>query len=220
MELPKPPNPLGQAQLILESNGLRAIQPKFFSLDDKELQREQNLAYDKTSWMGTPIFDAFKFSGGFNYINDEGVNVIVKDGFSLDYCLLTVNQTKNIITTSIQGAPGTVKEYIGLGDYQITVQGMLIERSANVPALGLAGESTLKDFLNAPIPLSISCNFLDFFKINTIVVQSYRIEQIAGSRNAVNISMELLSEYAPELQVKNNIHINDTPKLITLLPIS
>ena len=204
MEIPKPPNPLGQAKLILESNGLRAIQPKFFSLDNKELAIEQSQIADKQSWMGTPMFDIFRFNGGFSYTNDQGVKVNIEVAITLDYCLLTVNQTKNIIVTPIQGAPGTVKEYIGMGDYQITVTGMIINRAANAPAIGLGGENTLQEYLLAPIPLSVSCNFLDFFGINTVVVQSFKIGQVTGARNSVDFSMELLSDTDPVFQIKTN----------------
>ncbi|MEI8137589.1 MAG: DUF6046 domain-containing protein, partial [Bacteroidota bacterium] len=43
----------------------------------------------------------------------------------IDTALFNVTQTKNIITTSIQGRNGTVKEYISLGDYNVTIKGVL-----------------------------------------------------------------------------------------------
>ena len=39
--IPTPPNPEGQAKLILQSNALGLIQPQFFTIDNNKLNTEQ-----------------------------------------------------------------------------------------------------------------------------------------------------------------------------------
>lgn len=142
---------------------------------------------------GTPVYSPLEFL-------DSNGGLITKDGrynypFRLDQVIITVNQQKNIVKTSIQGRDGTVKEYIGLGDYAITVEGELTTEFPNVYPKDDA--DLLIKILTHPAEVAIACEFLAQFGITHVVVENYDISQKVGSRNTVPFRLNLISD-APE----------------------
>ena len=112
-----------QESLLLTEHGISDIE---------ELQEDA----DAISYLGTPILDPFTFNGGSFFatdnINKEGDPIPFPDdngvsglGLVIPNMIIEVNQTKNIITTPIQGRDGTVKEFISRGDYLITLSGII-----------------------------------------------------------------------------------------------
>lgn len=186
-------------KLVAKSNAVRFIKPQFFKVDTDGIAIEQGDIPDKTSWLGTPVYDAFIFNGGFSYVDDKGVTVKVTDSFMLDSCLITVNQTKNIVKTQIAGGNGTVKEYIGMGDYEVRIQGMIVGRHANVPP-DITEKIRISEILKAPIALPVSCNFLDMFGVNSVVIDDFEFSQIEGTRNAIGVSISCSSDEAFEIK--------------------
>lgn len=196
------PDPLiveNQIKLISKTNAVRFIKPRFFKVNVDNIAIEQGDIPDKKSWMGTPVFDTFIFNGGFSYVDSKGVIVNVVASYMLDSCLITVNQTKNIIKTQIAGGNGTVKEYIGDGDYEIKIQGMIVGKYANIPP-PITEKIRIAEILKAPMALPISCNFLDMFNINSVVIEDFEFSQIEGTRNAIGVSISCISDEPFEIQ--------------------
>lgn len=198
-----PPNVAGQAKLILESNGLRTIQPKFFKVNEAQMEKEQEkvekYSPEAYTWMGTPIFDSFVINSGQNYKDLNGTVIKIEDSFRFETCLITINQEKKIVTTSIAGADGTVKEYFGLDDYSITINGLIVGRTANQP-IDMNYLSRLREVLVAPIPLSVSSMFLDFLNINSVVIKSFNFGQLEGKRNAMTVNIECIADNPFEIE--------------------
>lgn len=196
-------NPKGQAQLILKSAGLSALKVKFYntSVNDKELQAQEeginnSSVYDNISRFGLPIFDVLEFDS-LNYEKLDGTPVSI-ESLQLGIALIEVNQTKNIVTTSIQGKNGTVKEWVSDGDYNITIRGALVGDGNEVKPQGK--KNVLVAFCQAPVRINVACPLLNDFGIYSMVINSYSFPQKEGYLNVVPFELNCLSDYAIELE--------------------
>lgn len=208
--IPPPPNPVGQAELIIKNLGLTFIKPKFYKVDDDSMAIEQEAANsldtdiyvngdnakDVKSKFGLPVFDAIRFEE-VRYTSNEGRNLTVPT-FDIGTVLCEVNQARNIIKTAISGRDGTVKEYIGKGDYEISIQGVLVSLYQNVPPKDAL--TNLLGFCDAPIEFNVTSGYLAYFGIYTMVVSDYSFKQIEGSRNMIGFRLQCLSDYPYEIK--------------------
>lgn len=141
------------------------------------------------SKLNTPVYSDFSFDSG-SYTDDAN-NTIQVDGITFDTVLMAVEQAKNIVTTQISGRDGTVKEYIGLDDFKITIQGLITGDNGQYPSVEV---QTLINILNAPIPLNVTSNFLAYFNIISVVVADYSLPQVEGSNSIQPFAITLLSD--------------------------
>lgn len=149
------------------------------------------------SILGTPIYTrvVLKENIDTQIGNDTaGVGYI-----KMDNAIVTITQSKNIIKTAVQGRNGTIKEYIADGDYTIKVDAQILSPYPYVfPDEEL---KYLSELLTIPNEIVIDSDFVNLFNISYCVVESYDFNQVEGSRNKVNFSMTLLSDYPVELEL-------------------
>lgn len=207
------PNTKGQAELILKTSGGAAAKTAIHAafVNYKEIAKEQGL-FDVTSILtakrgkfGQQIFDEFSFLADevnkltYEMSNEYGKsNVILNTPFTFETALIEINQTKNIVKTSISGMNGTVKEYMSNGDFIVNLKGVIVGDIANQRP-DKNDLNALVAFLNAPLTLPISCSFCEEFKINSVVVESYKFGQREGARNIIDIEINMISDSAIEL---------------------
>lgn len=202
-----PPNPKGQAELILKNAGLAFLKPKFFKVDADTIFTEQdaiNAAIidsnetfsDSRSKFGLPVFDEVLFEK-LQYTSNEGTNIIVNP-FSMGTCLCEISQTRNIVTTPVAGKNGTIKEYISDGDFQINIKGVLASLFQNVPPKDSINQ--LMGFCKSPVEFNVTSNFLAYFGIYTIVVLDYKFSQMEGQRNVIQFELQCLSDMPYEIK--------------------
>lgn len=208
--IPTPPNPKGQGELIAKNLGLTFIKPKFYKVDEETKAIEQDAANpidtdiyingdnakDVKSKFGLPVFDAIRFEE-VRYTSNEGRNLTVPT-FDIGTVLCEVNQPRNIIKTVIAGRDGTVKEYIGKGDYEISINGVLVSLYQNVPPKDAL--TNLLGFCDAPLEFNVTSAFLAYFGIYTMVVNDYTFKQVEGSRNMIQFRLQCLSDYPYEVK--------------------
>ncbi|EHQ30002.1 DUF6046 domain-containing protein [Mucilaginibacter paludis] len=127
------------------------------------------------SSLGTPVFVDLTFKEG-DYTNEIG-SQITFNLLKFDTILISINQSKNIVKTQIQGRSGTIKEYIGMGDYAITINGIIPGTNGRYP---LQDVEHLKTILVSPNALTVTSSYLQMFDINSIVVDSFDIKQQEG----------------------------------------
>jgi hypothetical protein len=132
------------------------------------------------SWMGTPIFADLRF---------ERVNA---DPLQLDTVLIDVSQTKNIVTTAVQGRNGTIKEYVSDGDYVINIKGAITTPQSSAYPTGAVRD--LLTILKQPAALSIISDYLRIFDIYQIVVTDYRFSQSEGFTNVQFFEINCISD--------------------------
>jgi Domain of unknown function (DUF6046) len=141
------------------------------------------------SSIGTPVMADVTFSAG-SYTDQAG-NVINFPEVKLETVLVTVDQQKKIITTEIQGRNGTVKEYIGLGDYEISIDGILTGTNGVYPVQKVLD---LNSVLTAPVALDITSNYINRLGIYNVVVQSFSFPQEMGGYSQQTFSIKCLSD--------------------------
>lgn len=151
------------------------------------------------SALGTPVYSDITFQGGQYSTNTPGVNNIFP---SLTYqaVLITVSQAKKIIKTEIQGRDGTVKEYIGLDDYAVSINGIITGPNGHYP---IDEVSDLKAILDAPIAIDVACTYLQNLGIHSLVVESYTLEQKEGGYSYQTFSISCISDVPQELRLTN-----------------
>lgn len=151
------------------------------------------------SKLGTPVYSDITFLAGTYETNTKGV---YKDWPQLKYdaALITVTQAKKIIKTEIQGRDGTVKEYIGMDDYVVQVNGIITGSNGQHPSNEIAD---LKKMLDAPIPIDVACAYLQNLNIMSLVVDSYELGQDAGGRSYQGFSITFVSDVPQELRISN-----------------
>ena len=149
------------------------------------------------SALGTPVvinlvFDTVTYT---NFFTKQSFTTRV---LQFDTILCTVSQAKKIIKTEIQGRDGTVKEYIGLDDYQVNINGIITGANGVHPADTV---TELKKMLDAPVAIPVVSSFLNRLGIYSIVVNDYSIPQVAGGYSKQDFSINAISDAPLELQI-------------------
>ena len=114
-----------------------------------------------------------------------------------DTVIFGISQTKNIVTTAVQGRNGTIKEYISDGDYQIDVQLLVVNNGSKIYPADL-----VNDFIGLlQVQDSLECisPFLQAFNIFNVVVESYKALSREGFMNTQPFELTLLSDNPIEL---------------------
>lgn len=162
---------------------------------------------DRTSFFGTPVFSNMEIpSGKYKTLDGQTVNF---EGIRVDAVLFVVSQSKNIVTTAVNGQNGTVKEYISDGDFMITATGMIVgESSESGRTFSISGNSAkypetdvrrLIEILKCPQSIEIVSDYLDYFEIRDVVIESFSMEQQEGNRRAQQFTLQMMSDSPIEL---------------------
>ena len=142
--------------------------------------QEGNPNFNKEKYFGTVIQDKVTFRG-----IDETVKLPESPKhlkFTFHECLFTINLPKNIVTTAMQGRDGTIKEYVANDDYQITLEAGIdsylgneqTDKRFEYPAEQL---QELIQILQLPSELAVESDFLNLFKIYSVVVTQFNLTQ-------------------------------------------
>lgn len=120
--------------------------------------------------------------------------------FRIDDVLISVSQNKKIVTTEIQGRAGTIKEYIGLDDFQVQITGRLTGAYNVNPK-----EETdqLNKILSAKQPLDVSSWYLQNLGIFSIVIKDYNFQQVEGEYSTQYFNINALSDGVIEATITN-----------------
>jgi hypothetical protein len=167
-----------------------------------DIQAEPSDEAPFTSMLGTPVFAPLEFLKVSGTSLDNTQDVGGQNGNSqtflrIDTCLITVNQTRNIIKTPIQGRNGTIKEYISDGDFELNIKGVIISPyMLQYPADEV---SIFIELMGLQKQIPVASEFLQRFGIDAIVIDSYNIGERLGSRNEVPFEINASSDFAEEI---------------------
>lgn len=151
-----------------------------------------------TSSLGTPVQSNIIFQGG-SYVDDKG-DTQTWEQLTYNAVLITVTQAKKIIKTEIAGKNGTVKEYIGLDDYNVQVNGIITGANGVHPTDEI---SKLKAMLDAPVPIKVSCPYLQNLGVMNLVVDTYEIGQSEGGYSYQQFSISFIDDIPTELLISD-----------------
>jgi len=174
---------------IINGAGVSALKTKTFRIPEVPNEDKKS----GVSYLGTPVYSNLKIRP-FSYEDLDGNIISIKKGVTINSVSFTITQTKNIVTTPIQGRNGTEKEYVSDGDFQIEISGSIVSESNNYPEEDV---NELIEICKAPIPIpsdSLISEYLNWFGIHTIVIESYDFPQGEGTRNQQNFSISAISD--------------------------
>jgi len=166
--------------------------------EDKIKQTLYNDTELYKSALGTPVLTNIQFLGQ-NWKDQYGKSQTYKT-LTFDAILITVNQSKNIVKTDIQGRDGTIKEYIGKGDYAVTISGIITAKNGHYPKDEV---KDLKRMLDANIAIPVVSWYLQNLDISNIVITDYEIAQEEGGYSYQKFSISALSDTPTEIQIFN-----------------
>jgi len=202
-------NPRGQAELIAKGAGLGLVKPLFYNIDYGEAAKSDttkevaykgtlsNLAYDSVVFKKPVGVDNQTTTVG----GSDNSNVSQTDDLILTVALISITPEKYIVRTNIQGSKrGTVKEYMGRGDYQISIKGVIVGENPNKRP-----ETELKKFLQFceyDRELEVVSSMLQDNKIFNVVIDSYPHEMREGMRNVIDFTLNCYSD--EPFEIKSN----------------
>lgn len=175
-------------------NGLQVLQAPKSEYQINQLTTQDVELYK--SALGTPVLIDLTFQAG-SY-TDENNALQSFDQIILQTVLITLGQTKNIVKTEIQGRPGTVKEYIGLGDYTLNINGIITGTNGSYPKDQVAA---LKNMLVAPVPIKVTSWFIQLWDINNIVIDDFNINPEEGGYSYQPFTIDASSDYYSPLRL-------------------
>jgi len=147
--------------------------------------------------LGTPVMQDITFSS-VNYTDPQtGVTKKTKEIKLIDI-LISVNLPSIIVKTQIQGRRGTVKEYIGEDDWQITINGFLLAANGQTPSDAIID---LKNMKRACVPIPVTCTYLNNLDISNIVLEDFSMQQEPGGYSKQGFSLTCISSHDVLLQI-------------------
>jgi hypothetical protein len=151
----------------------------------------------------------------FETISDDKYLAINKR-LRLDSCTILMRQNKNIVQTYVSGRNESIKEFIGMGDWEISVTARMTGfLSSLLPAAGdnvitnnlpISSASPFEDIFpadaldtlrivaatNQKIP--IVSKFINTMGVKNVIVKEVSCNPIQGSGNEFDLSMELIQD--------------------------
>lgn len=183
-------------ELIIKTFGLSALQTSIYkgkingtTEDDSLKTRFQNRT------LSTPVFSDLQFD---NITLNNGVEVT--HIYPIDTVLFSVTQTKNIVKTPINGRDGTIKEYVGMGDYNVNIKGIIAGQRGQYP---LDAVDNLMQFLTYNQSIKIYSKYLnERFNIDEIVITDFDLKQDEGKYSQQSFEINALSDYPVEILIQ------------------
>lgn len=193
----------GKAAFARELNHDRNSGPFNIGAPDDQDQIPAESGWDRAalsaSFLGNIVFDQFYFEK-FTWPDLNGFDHSVPAVF-LDLVLFEISQSKNIITTALQGYNGTVKEYISDGDYQIKIRGAVVDK--NPMRYPKEQVQNLYEVCKANRAVPVVSQYLQLFGIYDIVIKDFSFPQREGTRNTQFFELDCISD-APIILIITN----------------
>lgn len=160
--------------------------------------------YMSSSLPGMPVMCYLKLKGG-SYTDLQG-DIFDFPDIIFETVLITLTMSKDIKKTKITGRnTGTIKEYIGQGDWSIDIRAIITSDAPVNTFVSKRNQSGVYprenmhqvwQVLQAPIAIKIECWFLQLFDINYIVIEEgVRIEQTEGSYSTQRLIIPAVSDH-------------------------
>lgn len=132
---------------------------------------------------------------------DKNGNKITIPVVTFQAILISLSYPRNIVKTEIQGRDGTVKEYIGEGDAQISFRGVITGGNGRYPSDEV---QPLIDLIKAPIAIPVVCTWLNDKGIHNIVFEDRTLDQEEGGYSYQTFVLQAISDTPQELLISGN----------------
>jgi hypothetical protein len=207
------PTPLQIAQDVYSNLRVLSTNKIPYTVDKKEQYKINPIKTSElpdskvaTSALGTSVMQQLiitVFTDNVLYTESKNVEIVGQyANFKYNDVLISVSQSKKIVVTNIAGNDGSIKEFIGLGDFEINITGRLT---------GNYGQSPRTDFINltnllkSNRNLAVACPYLTDLGISEIIVTSFDLPQNVGEFSTQYFTINAISDFSPELSFINFI---------------
>jgi hypothetical protein len=152
---------------------------------------------DQLSEFNTPILEQITLEQG-SYFAFKALNgKIQKQKFAFTgytfpgWPMLDVSQDKVIVTTPVNGRNGTIKEYIYLDDFQITIRGVLIGEGNQYPH---DQRKALQNVYSVNSSYGVNSRVLNDQGIYALVFKNLSFTDVEGYNNVCGYTLTALSD--------------------------
>jgi hypothetical protein len=149
--------------------------------------------------IGTDVFADVTF-GSVTYTDRIG-KIITTPSLTFQAILISLSFPRNIVKTEIQGRDGTVKEYIGEGDANISFRGVITGSNGVYPADEV---EQLRQVIKAPTSIPVTCTFLNDKDIYNVVFEDRTLDQSEGGYSYQTFVLQAISDIPQELLITGN----------------
>jgi hypothetical protein len=119
-------------------------------------------------------------------------------GIKIDTVVFEGSKSKNIVKTAIQGRNGKVKEYVADDDFMINARGFISNRDNVIPLNDLRD---FREIMEVPQQISVISQYLnEVLEVNQIVVESFSMPQVIGTRNELPFTFRASSDVPIDLE--------------------
>lgn len=154
--------------LFFPKKTISAKGPDFDNIQVTQFKVQDNVfvvsSHTKNTLLGLPVF--------CDMLIEDPQNTTIK--LNLANPIVSINQSRNITRTTVQGRNGTIKEYIADGDYEIDITAALFSYDGTYP---LDDMELLAKLCKAPHELNVYSFLLDLFGVRSMVINDYAIAQ-------------------------------------------
>lgn len=194
---------------ILSIIGIRGYIPKAATAINKAIQAKSELDYSQSLREATELIIGLEAQDYGKSSFFEGVPIwlpllLQNDEIGeilLENAVVDLTRTKNIVTTSVQGLDGTVKEYISNGDWQITIRGIIAQKQYGYPK---ERYKQLLKFLQINKPIKVVNQWINDAEIYSIVITDYKLPYNPHI-NCIIYEFNALSDKPIELKINENV---------------
>jgi hypothetical protein len=121
----------------------------------------------------------------------------INDDLLLESAIVEVSNTKNIVTTAIQGRDGTVKEFISNGDFSVSIKGIFAYKGLDWPRDNIL---LFKQYMELGQSLEVTHDVLNSLGIYEVVITDWSLNETSFV-NAKPFVISALSDEAVELKI-------------------
>lgn len=187
-----------QAPVILPTVDVRDLLRREFAYNNIEII-EADEVEDKSA-LGTAIFMPLEFDP-VTYTDHNGGKVSLK-GMKIPCAICEFTLQKNIVKTAIASSrfKGTVKEHVGMGDWQVDIKGFLFSNDDKYPEDQV---KLLKQYLQCPKEIGVSHRIFTMLDIYYVVIEQASLPNKQGFQNMQPFTISALSDEAVELKLNS-----------------
>lgn len=162
------------------------------------LETETADEYDRLSQFGTPLMGTFHIEA-YTYQKYDVNNKLVDftfDDFEFPVAsIVAFSRKKNTVITPTLGGKGSVKEIMGLDDWQISIKGLIVKDESRVKYTTVKEQQKQLDIINEIAgSLRITGKIFEEREIHHIVISELKYTQIQGNPNLIQYEIEALSD--------------------------
>jgi hypothetical protein len=159
---------------------------------------EANEVTDKSKATGHPIFMPLQLDP-VTYTDTDGGTVSLP-GLYIPCAILEFTLAKNIVKTQVASARfrGTVKEHVSIGDWQVSIKGILIGNDALYPEKEV---ETLYQYFKCPVAVPVTHEICTILNIYYLVFEEPAFSNKQGFENLQPFSISAVSDDAPVINL-------------------